>query len=145
MTDLHIIAWAVVRIALAWMFLVPLPGLLKDWQGTVNLSALLCKWNPRVLAIISVLIMLFGALSVLIGIFPRVGALGLCLYSLCGYRVHRQLARQAKAMANKDNQPLVTLAQVGHVTSAQKNIVIAALAFFMVLQGVGPYMLINLF
>jgi len=38
----------------------------------------------------------------------------------------------------ESNERLIGLATVGHVTSAQKNIVLAAVALFFALVGTGP-------
>lgn len=140
------------RIVYAWMFLYPAVGLVKDWPTTVQTTALLFKWKPKLFAAGSVVVMVAGAIMILLGVYGRAGAAGLCAFCLGGARIHYRLASLAgdvklSSTASPDDVAaagqLTTLAVVGHVTSAEKNIVLAAVAFFFLLMGTGPWSLIE--
>ena len=147
------IAWIVLRLAYAWVFLKPVPGLLKNWAGTVETTGLLFKRFPEINAGISVLVMVAGALSILFGVYGRIGAAGLLVFNLGGAVVHYRIADQAQNMSlspaaspedQKTLEQLAIMAAVGHTTSAWKNFVLAAVAFFFLLQGTGPWSLMNI-
>mgnify|MGYP002626204012 CR=1 FL=1 len=142
------IAWLVLRAVFAWMFLYPVPGLLRDWSTTVETTSLFFKRQPQLCAAAAIAVMVSGGIMVLLGAYGRVGAAGLCVFSLGGARVHYQLAALAgNVRLTSDADPhnaeeakrLSTLAVVGHVTSAQKNFVLTAVAAFIVLMGTGPW------
>ncbi len=142
------IGWFILRATYAWMFLYPLKALFSDWPGAQGLVGILVpkKFVPLG-SYLMVAVMVIGSLSVLLGILPRFGGLMLGVYSLLGTRVHYHLAKAAaakqlsQAASAEDQAALketVDLAVVGHVTSAQKNFVLAAVGFFIALNGVGP-------
>lgn len=142
------------RVVLAWLFLWPLKGLVSDWAGTVNLVKLVAPFKPAFFAVIMIFVMIFGSLSILLGIYAPIGAALLLIYSLIGFVVHYRLSQQlaamklTKAAGDKDKtvfQNAKALGVVGHVTSAQKNIVIAAALLVIVLLGSGPMSLLPLF
>ncbi len=148
------LAWIVLRLVYAWMFLWPLKALFADWKGAEGLIALLC---PKALvplgAKLMIVVMIAGALSILLGVLPRVGGAMLCVYSLLGAKVHYKLAATAAeaklgdTATDADRATLTgvsTLATVGHVTSAEKNFVLAAVGFFFAIMGSGPYSLFQL-
>ncbi len=144
------IAWLVLRVCYAALFLYPLPGLIRDWQGTVSASRLLNEKFATNLAAISVLLMFFGALSILFGVYGQVGALGLLGFNLGGSVLHQRLAGVAlqsqlsSTASDQDKQVLmdmVNLAVAGHSSSAWKNYVLAAVACFFMILGTGPYSL----
>ncbi len=146
-------AWILLRVVFAWMFLSPIPNLLKNWPGTVSNTSLLFPWRPEWFARGSLLVMMLGACSILFGIYGRIGALGLLIFSLGGAVVHYRLAGKAQdssmsltASTEDKNtlEQLKTLAAVGHITSAQKNYVLAAVAAFFLLQGTGPWTLVGI-
>ena len=145
--DGEILAWIVLRAAYAWMFLVPVPVLLRDWPRTVETTALLFTRYTEWFARASLAAMIFGSVSILFGIYGRLGALALLIFSLGGAIVHKRLAQFAFEMnlsgsASAEDQTtagqLRSLAFAGHMTSGQKNYVLAALALFFLLQGTGP-------
>lgn len=140
------LAWIVLRLVYAWMFLSPVPLLLKNWPVTVSNTNLLFPWRPEWFAWASVVVMIAGAFSILFDLYIRIGALGLLTFSLGGAIIHKRLAKIAEntVLSSKasieDTQTvdqLKTLAAVGHVTSAQKNYVLAAVAVFIMLHGSG--------
>ncbi len=147
--DIYALGWLILRIVFAWMFLYPIITLLKTWHDTVKTTALLFPWQPAFFTICSILIMFFGALSILVGFFAQVGAIGLCAISLGGAIIHYRLAAQAEKLSQQlplssAKEQLITLAQVGNVTSAQKNFVLAAVAIFFILVGSGPVSISNI-
>ena len=147
--EMNMIGLLLLRIGFAWIFLYPLPGLLKNWQITVDTTKLLFAWKPSFFAVISCLVMFVGALGVLLGIFPRICALTLFFFNIGGAQIHFSLGKLAQTLAAKDNQAsskqIADLAVVGHVTSAQKNYVIAAVSLFFVFSGTGPWSLYPVF
>ena len=140
-------AWLVLRVVYAWMFLYPAYGLIKDWNTTVQTTALLFPRHPAVFAFGSLVLMIFGSLAILLGVYGQFAAVGLIGFNLGGALLHYRLARRLKRTrlsaeaSTADHEVLeeaVNLGVVGHVTSAEKNFVLTAVAFFFVLQGTGP-------
>lgn len=147
---MEIIAWAVLRLAFAWMFLYPIKDLLADWGSTKKVVGLLTPVFPGLCAVIMLLVMLGGSLSILLGYYAQIGGLVLCLYSIFGIKVHYKLSQQAKAghlssqVSDCDREVLAeaqALAVVGHITSAEKNVVLAAVGFMFTLLGSGAFSL----
>lgn len=147
-----ICAWMILRISYAGMFLYPLWGLLKDWNGTKSVTALVIPFAIPFFTIMMLCTMFFGALAILFGIYGQVAGLGLLIYCLLGAIVHYRLADNSKKIVSsstisfKDQQQLtqaIQLAVIGNVTSAQKNFVLAAVACFFMLLGTGPYSMVN--
>ncbi|MEC7501923.1 MAG: DoxX family membrane protein [Planctomycetota bacterium] len=145
-------AWLVLRAVYAWMFLYPAYGLMKDWEATVHTTALLFKWQPAVFAFGSLVLMIFGAIAILLGVYGQFAAVGLIGFNLGGAVLHYRLARQLKqthlsqGAIPADQQVLagaIDLGVVGHVTSAEKNFVLTAVAFFFALQGTGPMSIVK--
>ncbi|MEM9659329.1 MAG: hypothetical protein AAF961_13310, partial [Planctomycetota bacterium] len=77
-------------------------------------------------------------------------AIGLLAFNLGGAVIHYRLARIAQethlsdAASEEDRAAAVELSnlgQVGHVTSAEKNFVLAAVALFFALVGTGKFSL----
>lgn len=142
--ELQPYAWIVLRIVYAWMFLYAPLNLVKDWDNTVTTTALLFKLQPKLFAIGSIIGMIISALFILFGIYARIGGIFLFFFNLGAAYIHFQLAKQAETFKTEGNQPLIALAVLGNVTSAQKNFVLAAIAFFFALQGSGPWSIITL-
>lgn len=148
--DINDVAWLALRCIYAWMFLYPLKSLLKDWPATVHATGLLFPWQTKIFAVASVAVMALGALSILLGCYGQVGAAGLLAFSLGGAVIHYRLAELAKnarlsdQASSFDRQAMAnhaTLGVVGHVTSAEKNFVLAAVALFFLLKGTRPWSL----
>ncbi|MEM7135541.1 MAG: DoxX family membrane protein [Myxococcota bacterium] len=141
------VAWVSLRSVYAWMFIYPAIGLVRDWRGTVETTALLFKWQPALFAASSVAAMFIGGLMILLGAFGWIAGLYFFVFCLGGARIHYRLAAKAgQTKPPSDLQGpeqdafagLVGLAVVGHVTSAQKNFVLAAVGLFFFLMGTGP-------
>ena len=145
-------AWLVLRAAYAWMFLYPAYGLIKNWETTVETTALVFSWRPALFAFGSLVLMIFGSLALLLGIYGQYAALGLIAFNLGGALLHYRLADRLKrthlsagatASDQESLESVITLGVVGHVTSAEKNFVLTAVAFFFLLQGTGPMSLVK--
>jgi hypothetical protein len=144
---MDMVAWLVLRVVFAWLFLMPLPGLLKDFKGSMQLTRLLVPVMTPLFTVVMLLIMFVGSLSVLFGFYAQIGGLLLALYSLGGSVVHEKLAKQCQSAvlsgdaSDADNTVLSNtgcLGFVGHHSSAQKNIVLAGVGIFFLLMGSGP-------
>ena len=70
------------RIMFAWIFLWPLPGLLKDWQTTVQTTGLLFPFGQRFFTTVSVIGMTLCSIMVMVGIYGRVGAVFLFFFCI---------------------------------------------------------------
>lgn len=136
---IHPVPWIMLRIVYAWLYLYPLMTLSKNWQTTVATTALLFTKHAQQCARVSVVVMVIGAISILFGIYARIGGILLLFFNLGGAYIHYRLADQAEGFAAEGNTTLVNLAMVGNVSSAQKNFVLAAVAFFFMVQGSGPW------
>lgn len=144
-----IIAWLVLRAVYAWMYLYPAVGLLNDWPTTVKTTGLLFKTQTEFFAGCSLVVMVLGAVMILFGVYGQYAAVALLAFNLGGARIHYLLAAasdttlsdSATADDHAAAQALSKLAVVGHVTSAQKNFVLAAVAAFFALAGTGPWSL----
>ena len=146
---MEVYGWLILRVTYAWMFLYPLKGLLIDWSSTKNLTQLVipCQKLASLLAVLMCLTMLLGALSILLGFYGQIAGLALSIYCLMGAVVHYRLATQAEKISLSseaslaDQQSLkqcIQLSVVGNTTSAQKNLVLAAVGCFFMLMGTGP-------
>lgn len=145
-------AWIALRIVYAWMFLYPAAGLIRDWSTTVQTTALLFKRATGLFAFASLVIMIFGALMILFGVYGQYAAVALVAFNLGGAILHYRLARLIKQTHLSNNASAedraaldgaATLGWVGHVTSAEKNFVLAAVALFFALKGTGPLSLLS--
>jgi uncharacterized membrane protein YphA (DoxX/SURF4 family) len=152
MESLEYIAWLLLRVVYAWMFLYPIKGLLSDWQASIDMVKLIMPWQTSIVAYAMIVIMFLGALSILFGIYAKIAGFFLLIYCLIGARLHYLLAYNAKAMrlselASEDDRAtfsqLGNFAVVGHVTSAQKNFVLASVAAFFMIMGSGPWSLVS--
>ena len=146
------IGWLVMRISIAWLFLWPLPGLLKDWPGTVGATSLVFP-VPGLTTLAGVAVMLVGGISVGVGIYGRIGAAALALYCVGGVLVHMALSRQPgtlveglhlEGQAEATARTAAAIGAVGHVTSAWKNWVIAGACTFIALAGTGRWSVLEL-
>ena len=145
-----IIAFLVFRIVIAWFFLKPVKSLCANWKDTVEMVKLVFPFYTNAFAVMMVAVMVLGSLSVLFGFYAQVGATFLFVYSLIGFFVHTKLKNkimleQLRDEHSSENEKIFNsvklLGVVGHATSAEKNIVIAAALLIIVLLGSGPYSL----
>ena len=152
MTIASDLAWVLLRVVYAWMFIYPAIGLIRSWPSTVQTTSLLFSWQPALFAFGSVAGMIVGGLMILLGVYGWSAGLFFFFLSLGGARIHYHLAQRARATqlsqgaSDADTQAtseLSDLAVVGHVTSAQKNFVLAAVGLFFFLVGTGPLSLVG--
>ena len=145
-----IIAFFVLRLVIAWFFLQPIPALCRHWKASVAMVKLVFPTYTKFFTAMMIVVMVCGALSVLLGFYAEIGAAMLCIYSLIGFFVHSELKQQIEKLKLKDRvtdkdekafEKCQSLGVVGHATSAQKNIVIAAVLLLIVLMGSGSYSL----
>ena len=148
--ELNAIAWLVLRVVFVWLYLYALKGLLMDWQSAQNLVKIITPHYTQFLAVLMILVMAVGAIMILFGIYAQIAGLLLLIYNLIGAKVHYTLAKTIQVselyspISDTDNNTLneiKTLGAIGHITSAQKNFVLAALAFFFLIVGTGPFSL----
>lgn len=149
------IAWLILRVVYAGMFLFPLFNLLKDFEATVGAVKLVLPFLSRFFAVVMVFVMIYGALSILLGFYAQIAGFLLLIYCLMGVLVHYRLAglasaSQLSATASAEDREVlsgaIALAILGNKTSGQKNMVLAAVACFFMLLGSGPWSLtMNLF
>ena len=126
-------------------------------QNAVAATALVFKRRPELFAA-SVLLAAAGALSVLLGVFPRLGALAMVIYLVPAAMVHFAMQReslvlQAKILWEANGKIDVTTtsnvsalgatAAFGHMTAGLKNLFLIAPAAYLVLAGGRPSMLIG--
>ena len=144
---MEVVAWLVLRIVYAWMFLYPLVVLLRDFNATVNVVSLVAPFAKEFFTYVMLAVMFFGALMVLLGVYAQIAGFMLCAYCIIGQAVHYKLAKQTLAnklsdMASEEDKQVLSqtiqLGVMGQVTSAEKNAVLAAVGFFIMLMGSGP-------
>ena len=147
---MEIVACIVLRLVLAWFFLDPVKGLISDWDASVELVKSIIPFQPQCFAILMIIVMIVGSLSVLFGIYAQIGAGCLLIYTLMGVVVHYRLGNTLSDMrltktAVKADKTIFETAKAlgiqGHMTSAKKNIVIVAALLQIVLLGSGPFSL----
>jgi uncharacterized membrane protein YphA (DoxX/SURF4 family) len=150
--NMETVAYIVLRVVFAWMFLWPIKGLLADWKATQNMVAMICPASLVGIGSIGmVLVMVLGALSILLGVLPQIGGAVLTVFCLIGASIHYrlgasaavgELSKEATAADRDLHAKAVGLAAVGNITSAEKNFVLAAVGLFFALAGTGPYSLL---
>ncbi len=133
------IAALIIRVTIGALFVISAYTCSKDAgarQGAMADTALLFPSRPELFTLAGVLVMLLGGLSVLLGIFPRLGALALTLFLIPAAMIHFRKAGQAVALkdailagpAGKSSgtrQSVAALgnsAVLGNFTSALKNL-----------------------
>jgi uncharacterized membrane protein YphA (DoxX/SURF4 family) len=144
-------AWVALRAVYAWMYLYPSIGLIKNWPQTLSTTKLLFTKGTTFFASASIVVMILGSLMILFGAYGQYAAVALFGFNLGGAVIHYRLARIAKgtqlsaSASDKDQSTVAELANlghVGHVTSAEKNFVLAAIALFFALVGTGKFSLV---
>jgi len=150
-----------IRVALAWLFLG------GAWASGKNATAHRCviadtalvfPWRPDLFAFAGIFMAGAGGLSVLLGIFPRLGALAMMIFLVPAAMIHLAKRRQALALKDKvlagltgkvnssarnDLDALGDSAALGHYTAALKNISLIGPTAYLVLAGARPPMLIG--
>ncbi len=148
------------RLTVGVLFLMGAWASAKSRAGltfTIGETALVFKSRPEVFAAIGIFIMGAGGLSILLGVFPRLGALGLTIFLFFGARIH--LAKRAQAAgfkatvlaalgrdagARKALDDLALSADIGHNVSALKNFALMGPTAYLVLAGARAPLLIGL-
>jgi uncharacterized membrane protein YphA (DoxX/SURF4 family) len=149
------IAALIIRVTIGALFVISAYTCSKDAgarQGAMADTALLFPSRPKLFTLAGVLVMLLGGLSVLLGIFPRLGALALTLFLIPAAMIHFRKAGQAAALkdailagpAGKSSgtrQSVAALgdsAVLGNFTSGVKNLTLMALTLSVALAGAEP-------
>lgn len=144
---MEISAVIILRLVFSWVFFRPLPDLVKGFRGTVGLVQLVVPFWAFFFTLLMFVIMFFGGLSILFGMYAQIGGLFLLIYCMMGWLVHQRLAYQVGSLRASDSastadqhtlENAVSLGVIGHVTSSQKNIVLAGVALYFLLAGSGP-------
>ncbi|ASQ44989.1 DoxX family membrane protein [Legionella clemsonensis] len=141
------IAWLVLRVVFAGFFIYAFYNFVRNWPAAKQTAILIYPKYPNFQAVSMLTLMLIISISILLGIFGRIGGALALLFSLLGAYAHHTCAHkiesiQLPATAPDEDQQLLEEAKaigiIGHITSAQKNYVIAAVSFFFMLLGTGP-------
>ena len=119
-------------------------------------TALVFPRRPYLFMLAGTAVMAAGGLSVLLGIFPRLGALVLTLFLIPAAMIHFRKAREAARLteallagptskssgaARKGVTALGDSAVLGNFTSALKNLNLMALTLYVALAGAEPMLL----
>lgn len=141
------IAFFILRITIAYLFLSPLKKFILSWKNTVDMVRFLCPIQPQLMAVTMIIIMLVGSLSILFGFYGQIGAFFLMLECFLGYHLYDKYTKkiamlQLSTQSSQDDQQILKSAKglgiMGNKTAGQKNLVIAAVLFFIMLIGTGP-------
>lgn len=152
------LAWIVFRAAYSFVFLNAAWQCGKNRSGiewTIAESRILFGDGAKLLGPGGIVVMAGGGLSILLGLFAELGGTALALFLVMGTVIHlRQRDRAsalAKAVAHRLGdaqlealQQLAVSAQLGHYSSAMKNLSLAGPAFFFAIMGSGPWSLARL-
>jgi uncharacterized membrane protein YphA (DoxX/SURF4 family) len=148
-----------VRVALGWLFLAGAWASSKDLGFTTAETALIFKRRPELFAIAGILMLGACGLSVLFGVLPRLGALGMAIFLVPAAMIH--FAKRGQAMALEDKiEPalpgqsatpardalgaLTASAVFGHFTAGLKTLCLLGPALYLLLAGAREPMLIGL-
>ena len=145
----------IIRVTVGLLFVISAYVCSKDSatrQGAIADTALVFPWRTELFTMAGVLLMLLGGLSVLLGIFPRLGALTLTLFLIPAAMIHFRKARQATALkdamlagpagaARESVTALGESAVLGNFTSALKNLTLMALTLYVALAGTEPMLI----
>ncbi len=128
-------------------------------QAVIADTGLVFKWRPELFAYAGMILAAASGLSVLLGIFPRLGALGMTIFLVPAALIHLAKRRQAIALerkilaelpakaediAREDVDKLTASTILGHTTDALKNLSLLGATLYLVLAGARAPMLIGL-
>ncbi|MEN3976248.1 hypothetical protein [Emcibacter sp. SYSU 3D8] len=153
------IGFLILRLNIAAVFLLAaaVHSSPRGWHGLIVDTGILLRGTPlagpgavKLMATVALIAMYAGALSVLIGIEPRVGALLLAPICAGGFITHLRNRDDAMAMGNKINESappalrdaighLAFTAFIGHFAAALRNVVMTSLMVFLFLAGAGNW------
>jgi uncharacterized membrane protein YphA (DoxX/SURF4 family) len=121
-------------------------------------TALAFPWHTALVARAGTVLAAIAGISVLFGIFPRVGALLMAVFLIPAALIHLGLMRHVVALKDKiagalgakakpelrnDLDELGDCAALGHMTSALKNLALIGPALYLVLAGAREPLLID--
>ena len=78
---IELVAWFVLRAVFAWMFLYPAVGLVRDFGGAVETTALAFPFAPRFFAAGGIAVMVLGGLMILVGFYGAFAGLALVAFN----------------------------------------------------------------
>lgn len=149
------------RLAVGGLFLMGAWGSVKDEAArsfTTGETALVFKRDPRLFAYAGIAMMGLGGLSIVFGVFPRLGALALTIFLFGGAMIHfakrgqlevyeskvePALSGDGAAPARKALRALTEAGVMGHFTAGLKNYALAGATAYLVLAGGRTPMLIG--
>jgi uncharacterized membrane protein YphA (DoxX/SURF4 family) len=148
----------IIRVMIGLLFLISAYVCSKDAgarQAAIADTALVFPWRTEMFTLAGILLMTVGGLSVLLGIFPRLGALALTLFLIPAAMIHFSKARQAAALKDAilaeavgkssglrhNVTALGESAVIGNFTSALKNLNLMALTLYVALAGAEPMLI----
>lgn len=143
----HEIAWLMLRIVFGGLFLWPIKSFLTNFNMAAKIAGYLIPVAQKFFAAVMIAVMFLGGLSIIVGFYAQIAGLVLMFYCLFGVVVHQRLAKRINELyTDMKSSPVeiqeiheaCTLGIIGHETSAQKNIVLAAVGLFIFLMGSGP-------
>ncbi|MEM7444248.1 MAG: DoxX family membrane protein [Pseudomonadota bacterium] len=146
-----------IRLSVAWLFLTGFWFDVRGFKSTEKETGLVFKWHTDLFATAGMVMMGAGGVSILFGIFPRLGALALVIFLIPASIIHfrsrdaaselkqKILDREAGDGPSKDDiEALGTLGFVGHFSSGLKNLALIGPTLYLVLAGGKFPMLIGL-
>lgn len=149
------------RLAIGGLFLMGAWGSVKDQAArdfTTAETALVFKHDPSLFAWAGIATMGLGGLSIVFGVFPRLGALALTIFLFGGAMIHfakrgqlegykhtvqPALSGDEAAPARKALNALTAAGVMGHFTAGLKNFALAGATAYLVLAGGRTPMLIG--
>lgn len=149
------------RLTVGWLFVMGAWGVSKDANArdfAIRETALVFKWRPELAALAGILMMGAGGLSILLGVFPRIGAFVLAIFLIPGALIH--FAKRSQAIGYKDKvltaltdkpdsqasravNALASSAVMGHYVSALKNLSLLGPTLYLVFAGTREPMLLG--
>lgn len=147
-----------IRVTIGLLFLISAYVCSKDAgarKAATADTALVFPWHSELFMLAGVALMAAGGLSVLLGIFPRLGALALTLFLIPAAMIHFRKAREAATLKDRilagpagkssdGRQAVAALgdsAVIGNFTSALKNLNLMALTLYVALAGTEPMLI----
>jgi uncharacterized membrane protein YphA (DoxX/SURF4 family) len=152
------IAALIIRVTIGLLFVISAYVCSKNEaarQGAIADTALVFPWRTELFTFAGVMFMLLCGLSVLLGIFPRLGAIALTLFLIPAAMIHFRKASQAAglkdvilagpagrpAAARESIVALGDSAVLSNFTSALKNLTLMALTLYVALAGAEPMLI----
>lgn len=148
-----------IRISIAWLFLTAAWYDARGFKPIQQETGLVFKWYPGFFAVAGVTMMAAGGLSILFGVFPRLGALALVIFLVPATMIHykdRDLAAELKKKIlgrkggqidpplKNDIEALTALGFIGNWSCGKKNLTLLGPTLYLVLAGAKFPMLIGL-